>query len=55
MGSVMAEQVDGIAKPRVALLNMGEEEIKGSDHIKLTASKLKITTQIHKLCWFCRR
>ena len=40
MGSVMAEQVDEIANPRVALLNMGEEEIKGSDHIKLTASRL---------------
>ncbi len=40
MGSVMAEQVDGIEKPRVALLNMGEEDIKGSDHIKLAASKL---------------
>ncbi len=40
MGSVMAEQVDGIDKPRVALLNMGEEAIKGSDHIKLAAVKL---------------
>ncbi|MDG1731588.1 MAG: phosphate acyltransferase PlsX [Thalassotalea sp.] len=41
MGSVMAEQVDGIENPRVALLNMGAEDIKGSDHIKLTASLLK--------------
>ena len=40
MGSVMAEQVDDIVSPRVALLNMGEEEIKGSDHIKLAASRL---------------
>lgn len=40
MGSVMAEQVDGINKPRVALLNMGEEAIKGSDHIKLAALEL---------------
>jgi glycerol-3-phosphate acyltransferase PlsX len=40
MGSVMAEQVDNIGKPRVALLNMGEEDIKGSDHIKLAATKL---------------
>ncbi|NQY49174.1 MAG: phosphate acyltransferase, partial [Colwellia sp.] len=37
MGSVMAEQVDGITKPRIALLNIGEEAIKGSDHIKLAA------------------
>ncbi|WNO61165.1 phosphate acyltransferase PlsX [Rheinheimera sp. MMS21-TC3] len=34
MGSVMAEEVIGITKPRIALLNMGEEEIKGSDQIK---------------------
>jgi glycerol-3-phosphate acyltransferase PlsX len=40
MGSIMAEQVDGISKPRVALLNMGEEAIKGSDHIKLAALEL---------------
>ncbi|MEY8214348.1 MAG: phosphate acyltransferase PlsX [Colwellia sp.] len=40
MGSVMAEQVDGISKPRIALLNMGEESIKGSDHIKLAALEL---------------
>jgi len=47
MGSVMAEQVDGIDKPRVALLNMGEEDIKGSDHIKLTASKLNANPDIN--------
>jgi len=40
MGSVMAEQVDCIKKPRIALLNMGEEAIKGSDHIKLAALEL---------------
>ena len=40
MGSVMAQQVDGIEKPRIALLNMGEEAIKGSDHIKQAALEL---------------
>jgi len=40
MGAVMAEQVDGIERPRIALLNMGEEEIKGSEHIKEAAIKL---------------
>ena len=40
MGSVMAQQVDGIKKPRIALLNMGEEAIKGSDHIKQAALEL---------------
>jgi len=47
MGSVMAEQVDNIAQPRVALLNMGEEEIKGSDHIKLAATKLSQNKEIN--------
>lgn len=47
MGSVMAEQVDGISMPRVALLNMGEEDIKGSDHIKLAATKLNANKQIN--------
>ncbi|SET48819.1 phosphate:acyl-[acyl carrier protein] acyltransferase [Thalassotalea agarivorans] len=41
MGAVLAEEVDGISNPRVALLNMGEEDIKGSDHIKLTGNLLK--------------
>ncbi|XQW86950.1 phosphate acyltransferase PlsX [Thalassotalea piscium] len=47
MGSVIAEQVDGIDMPRVALLNMGEEDIKGSDHIKLAATKLSANKQIN--------
>jgi len=40
MGSVMAEYVDEIERPRIALLNMGVEEMKGSDHIKQTAIQL---------------
>ena len=47
MGSVMAEQVDGITKPRIALLNMGEEATKGSDHIKLAALELKENEDIN--------
>jgi len=47
MGSVMAEQVDGIKNPRIALLNMGSEEIKGSDHIKQTAAKLSSNSEIN--------
>ena len=47
MGSVMAEQVDGINRPRVALLNMGEEDIKGSDHIKLAGNKLQDNSDIN--------
>lgn len=47
MGSVMAEQVDGITKPRIALLNMGEEAIKGSDHIKMAALELSENKDIN--------
>ncbi|MDO6426934.1 phosphate acyltransferase PlsX [Thalassotalea sp. 1_MG-2023] len=47
MGTVMAEQVEGINKPRVALLNMGVEEIKGSDHIKMAATLLSENPDIN--------
>ena len=47
MGSVMAQQVDGINKPRIALLNMGEEAIKGSDHIKQAALELTENNEIN--------
>jgi glycerol-3-phosphate acyltransferase PlsX len=47
MGSVMAEQVDGIKNPRIALLNMGEEAIKGSDHIKQAALELSANNDVN--------
>lgn len=34
MGSVLASAVNNIAKPKVGLLNVGEEEIKGNDLVK---------------------
>lgn len=40
MGSVLAEAVDGRERPRVALLNIGEEEIKGNEQIKRAAKLL---------------
>lgn len=45
MGSVVASVIENIKAPRVALLNIGEEEIKGNDTIReaaalLTASSL---------------
>jgi glycerol-3-phosphate acyltransferase PlsX len=39
MGSVLAHAVEGIDSPRVGLLNIGEEEIKGNDQVK-EASRL---------------
>ncbi len=47
MGAVMAEEVEGIAKPKVALLNMGEEEIRGSDQIKRTSLLLSECADIN--------
>ncbi|MFZ4832799.1 phosphate acyltransferase PlsX [Rouxiella sp. Mn2063] len=47
MGSVMAEQVVGVENPRVALLNIGEEESKGLDNIREAASILKKTPTIN--------
>lgn len=47
MGSVMAEEVLDIAQPRVALLNIGEEETKGLDNIREASAVLKKTQAIN--------
>ena len=41
MGSVLASAVDDKESPTVALLNIGEEEIKGNDRVKQTALLLE--------------
>jgi glycerol-3-phosphate acyltransferase PlsX len=41
MGSVLVSAVYGIEKPKVALLNIGEEEIKGNEVIKAAAALLQ--------------
>lgn len=40
MGSVLASAVDNIDQPRVGLLNIGEEEIKGNERVKVAAQLL---------------
>ena len=40
MGSVLAGAVDGNQEPRVGLLNIGEEEIKGNEQVKEAAQLL---------------
>ncbi len=40
MGSVLATAVDDLERPRVALLNIGEEEIKGNEQVKEAARLL---------------
>lgn len=41
MGSVLSSEVDNIDRPRVALLNIGSEEIKGNEVVKKAAEMLK--------------
>ncbi len=41
MGSALAAAVDGIERPTVGLLNIGEEDIKGNDVVKQTGELLK--------------
>ncbi|MFI4953068.1 MAG: phosphate acyltransferase PlsX [Burkholderiales bacterium] len=41
MGSALVAAVDGVERPTVGLLNIGEEDIKGNDVVKQTAELLK--------------
>lgn len=47
MGAVMAEEIAEIDSPKVALLNIGEEESKGLDNIREAATVLKSTLNIN--------
>lgn len=47
MGAVMAEEIAEIDSPKVALLNIGEEESKGLDNIREAATVLKSTPNIN--------
>lgn len=40
MGSELTSAVSNVASPKVALLNVGAEEIKGNDMVKLAATRL---------------
>lgn len=47
MGSSLAENVGGIEQPRIALLNVGEEDIKGNDLVKHAAQLLQENTALN--------
>ena len=47
MGSVLAEQIANIKQPKVALLNVGSEEIKGNDRVKRAAQLLSDSQNIN--------
>lgn len=47
MGNVIAQAVDGIEKPRVALLNIGSEAMKGNEAVRQASELLAATPSIH--------
>ena len=47
MGSIVAQVVDDLERPRVGLLNVGQEEIKGSEQVRLAASMLSGQSEIN--------
>ncbi|WP_313992275.1 phosphate acyltransferase PlsX [uncultured Selenomonas sp.] len=47
MGSLYAQHVFGIARPRVGLLNIGEEETKGNEQAKETYQLLKAEPNVY--------
>ena len=47
MGTVLASAVDGVDRPTVGLLNIGEEAIKGNEQVKLAASLLDEHDQLN--------
>lgn len=47
MGSVLASALDNIDKPKIGLLNIGEEEIKGNEQVKQTAQLLAKASMIN--------
>lgn len=49
MGSIMVRQVEGQAKPRVALLNVGHEAIKGNSLVKAAATLISQDSNLNYL------
>jgi len=47
MGSVMVSEMDGLEAPRVCLLNIGHEDIKGNELVRESAKLLSVTRGIH--------
>ena len=52
MGSVIAADLHGIANPRVGLLNVGEEDIKGTEEIKAAHKRLQAASGVLNYCGF---
>src|SRR5450432_2631404 len=43
MGSALVSAIDGVERPSIGLLNIGEEEIKGNDVVKQAGELLKVS------------
>ena len=47
MGAVLSEAVDGTQLPKVGLLNVGTEEVKGNEQVKLASELIKSSNQLN--------
>jgi glycerol-3-phosphate acyltransferase PlsX len=47
MGAALSRAVEGLERPRVSLLNIGEEAIKGSETVKQAAEQLQAHPVLH--------
>jgi len=47
LGTVLAQAVDNLPQPRIGLLNIGQEEIKGNENVKEAAKLLSHNPSIH--------
>ncbi len=47
MGRAVARVLDGIANPRIALLNIGSEDSKGNDQVKLAQELIRADEQLN--------
>lgn len=49
MGNVMARRLLSIERPRIGLLNVGAEDLKGNDVVQLAAQKIKASVDLNFL------
>ncbi len=47
MGAAYARTVLGVAVPRVRLLNIGTEDLKGTDELRMAAAELRSANHLH--------
>lgn len=47
MGSVVARVTESIERPKIALLNIGQEDIKGNDTVKQAAAQLSASNELN--------